>query len=129
MSWRTGCRLLPACGRPDIRPGSTSFLRGKLGRRRVVTTLAALLAGAGRRARAQPAVGLAPVVSRLQVRIVIDDLTDCSSLSQRDAGLGAERTGDTKRLGIAPHATLRAEWGLYDFQHEIATSHVGQGRG
>ena len=110
-------------------PGHSPVLRDKLGQRRVVTTLAALLAGAGRRARAQPATGLMPVMNRLQVRIITDSLTDCCSIPQRTPGLGVERTGPAERPGIAPQATLRAEWGLHDFQHEIATSYVVRGWG
>ncbi len=107
----------PPCVCP---PASNPFLRGKLGRRQAlratgagfVTTLAALLAGAGRTARAQPAAGQAPVVDRLQVRIVTDNLTDRYSVPQQTRGLGVERAGATERPGVAPHATLRAEWGL-----------------
>ena len=77
-----------------------------------VATLTALLAGAGRTARAQPASGEIPVVDRLSVRIITDNYTDRYSVPQTTDGLKVERVGATESVGIDPHATLRAEWGL-----------------
>ncbi len=77
-----------------------------------VATLTALLTGAGRTAYAQPVAGKAAAVDRLSVRIITDNYTDRYTLPMHTEGLGVERVGATERVGIAPHATLRAEWGL-----------------
>ena len=101
-------------------PGENLFQRGGFGRRKVlratgtgfVGTLVAMLAGAGRTAKAQPVAGQAPVVDGLSVRIVTDNLTDRYSIPVPTPGMKVERVGATEKPGVAPHATLRAEWGL-----------------
>lgn len=101
-------------------PGESIFNRGGFGRRQAlrasgvgfVATLTALLIGAGRMAQAEPAGDGAPVVDGLSVRIVTDNYTDRYSIPQQTPGIKVERVGATERLGVSPHATLRAEWGL-----------------
>lgn len=77
-----------------------------------VATLTAMLVGAGRIAKAEPVLGGAPVVDGLTVRIVTDNYTDRFSLPVKTPGMKVVRKGSTEQVGKAPHATLRAEWGL-----------------
>jgi 7,8-dihydropterin-6-yl-methyl-4-(beta-D-ribofuranosyl)aminobenzene 5'-phosphate synthase len=95
-------------------------LKGKVKRRQVlratgagfVGALTSLLLGAGRAAQATPLDGPAPVVDRLSVHILTDNYTDWYSIPAKPEGIKIERAGATPKPGIAPHSTLRAEWGL-----------------
>lgn len=103
----------------DCRPHKFFNKRG-LDRRQVfqatgigfVAALTTMLAGAGRTARAQSVAGKAPEVDGLSVHIVTDNYTDRYSPPMTAPGMKIERKGATERAGVAPHATLRAEWGL-----------------
>src|SRR3712207_5389382 len=107
----------PICGCP---PGRNPFSRGGLGRREAlratglgfVATLAGILTGAGRVARAQPVTAQVPVVDRLSIRVVTDAYTDPFALSPGPSGIRIERFGRAERRGVPPRATLRAEWGF-----------------
>lgn len=101
-------------------PGETLFNRGKLGRRQAlqatglsfVTTLTAILVGAGRTVQAEPVAGTPPVVDGLSVRILADNHTDRYSVPLATSGMKVERTAGTELPGVAPVMTIRAEWGL-----------------
>ena len=107
----------PIC---DCPPGRSPFSRGGFGRRQAlratgigfVATLTGILTGAGQVARAQVAVGNAPVVDRLSLRIVTDVYTDPYAAPLKADGIQVERVGRFEKRGVAPHATLQAEWGL-----------------
>jgi len=101
-------------------PDGNPFTRPGFGRRQAlratgvgfVATLVAMLEGAGRIARAQPATGGVPVVDRLSVRMVTDNYTDRFSIPLKTPGLKVERNGGTEKASVPPSVTLQAEWGL-----------------
>ena len=104
----------------DCLTGQSPFSRGRLSRRQVlrasglgfVASLTGALSGLGQVARATGIGDAVPVVDRLRVTIVTDNVIDRFSVPVSVAGLGVERAGGFERTGIAPQETLVAEWGL-----------------
>ncbi len=77
-----------------------------------IAALVEALAGAGRVAHAATVAGGAPEVDKLTIRFVTDNNVDRYAHAAEIPGVTVDRRRADERVGLPPHDTLKAEWGL-----------------